>query len=191
MEDSPPEEKPSFSLLYSSKKDVWANVACIAVYVDRFAKRMGIETLQTDPQALTSVGAALVSPDFPHKDGIEKASPFKKAANFFVWFVAQRPIIDEIPADLIGEDLAGISNHQNAIFAYHLAVDCLHGATLYRGEENVAFTLSNRIKVSYHFFRDFVEAYSSTVPHQDFRKVSLLFESLAYKANDASYPEVI
>ena len=131
-----------------------------------------------------------MSPDFPHKDGLEKASPFKKAANFYVWFVAQRPIIDELPSAIIGSDLASLSNHQNAIFAYHLAVDCLHGATLYRnGDDPVV--LKNRIKVSYHFFRDFVEAFGTAVPQHDFKKVSLLFEQLAYKVNEASYPEVL
>ncbi len=181
----------SFNILYHEGVDVTANLYSIAVYVDSFAKQLGLKELQIDPQALTSVAAALLRPDFPHTDGIEKASPFKKAANFFVWFVAQKPILDELPVSLIGEELNGIPNHQNVIFAYHMAVDCLHGAKIHRKTGEI-IELATKIKVSMHFFRDFVEAFSSAVPAYHFKIVSLLFEQLAYKGNKAaSYTEVV
>jgi hypothetical protein len=141
--------------------------------------------------AFNAVAAALVRPDFPHADGLEKASPFKKAANFFVWFVASRPIVEEMPANLIGKELNSIPNHQNVIFAYHMAVDCLHGAKLYR-KDGETIELTKKIKVSMHFFRDFVEAFSSAAPQYHFKIVSLLFEQLAYKDNrTASYPKIV
>jgi len=136
------------------------------------------------------VAAALSRPDFPHKDGIAKASPFKKAANFFVWFVASKPILDEFPETIITKELKAIPNHQNVILAYHMAVDCLHGAELHK--DGRVMVLSHKIKVSHHFFHDFVEAYSCATPSSDFKAASLLFEQLAYKVNpDAPYPETI
>jgi len=169
---------------------VWSNLSSIAVYIDRFAKKLGIPELRVDSEKLTSVAGVLVRPDFPHADGLEQASPFKKAAYFFVWFVGERPILDGLKPEILGGDITGIPNHQNVIFAYHLAVDCLEGARIFRQDgQNVELT--NRIKVSYHFYRDFVEAFSSTVPEDDFKKVSLLFEQLAYRDNDASYPQSI
>lgn len=184
----------SFDILYRPGGNVHANVASMVVYIDKFAKELGLTELQVDASKLNAVASALIRPDFPHEDGLDKASPFKKAANFFVWFVAEKPILDELPPDSIGEDLAGLPNHQNAILAYHLAIDCLHGAIIYRGEGGSVeeITLDSRIKVSYHFFRDFIEAYAQSVPSQDFKKVSLLFEQLAYRLNDsASYELVI
>lgn len=171
-----------------------SNLVSIAVYVDAFAEGLGMKELRIDPRGMNAVAAALTRPDFPHADGLDKASPFKKAANFFVWFVAEKPIVDELPDDVIGADIKSISNYQNVIFAYQMAIDCLHGAKLYRKEngEEVEITLSNKIKVSRHFFGDFVEAFSAANPQQHFKVVSLLFEQLCYKVNpQAAYPEII
>lgn len=180
----------SFKILYQEGNNVQSNLVSVAVYIDSFAKNLGLEELSIDPQKLTTVAAALVRPDFPHVDGLEKASPFKKAANFFVWFVAARPILSELPEALIGKDLKSIPNHQNVIFAYHMAIDCLHGAQLHRKDK--IEPLSVKIKVSQHFFIDFVEAFSAAAPVTHFQIASLLFEQLAYKYNkDASYPETI
>src|SRR4051794_26270879 len=122
----------SFKILYQDGNDVTANLFSIAVYVNSFAKALGLTELNVNPAGFRSVAAALARPDFPHREGLEKASPFKKAANFFVWFVASRPIQDELPLSLIGPELRSIQNHQNVIFAYHMAIDCLTGAELHK-----------------------------------------------------------
>lgn len=180
----------AFNILYNKSGDVNLNTASIAVFMDSFAQGMGIEKLQIDLDALTHVAAALQRPDFPHADGVEKASPFKKAANFFVWFIAHKPIISELPTVIVG-DLNTIPNHQNAIFAYHLAVSCLLGAKIHYADGTVK-VLTNPIKVSFHFFRDLVEAFSAASHVHHFKVASLLFEQLSYKANpDTAYPEII
>jgi hypothetical protein len=180
----------SFKILYEEGRDISASLFSIAVYVNSFAKGLGLTDLNVNPTAFHSITSALARPDFPHKDGVEKASPFKKSANFFVWFVAERPILDELPSSIISPELKSIPNHQNVIFAYHMAIDCLHGAELQKNG-SVA-VLKNKIKVSGHFFNDFVHAYSCATPQADFKPISLLFEQLAYKWNPgASYDEVI
>jgi hypothetical protein len=180
----------SFKILYQEGATVGVTLYTIAIYVNSFAKSLGINELNVNPNAFQEVASALLRPDFPHKDGIEKASPFKKAANFFVWFVAAKPILDEFPDSIITSDLKRIVNHQNVILAYHMAVDCLHGAQLHKNGGRI--TLDRKIRVSQHFFHDFVEAYSAATPVSDFKQVSLLFEQLAYKANPgASYEEII
>ena len=178
----------SFRILYQEGRSLQAEVASMAVYVNAFARNLGIAELNVNPNAFNQVAAALVRPDFPHKEGLEKASPFKKAANFFVWFVAARPIIDELSTDIITPELKSIPNHQNVIFAYYMAVDCLHGADLHKNGHVIK--LENKIRVSKHFFTDFVETYSASVPMVHYKPASLLFEQLAYKANPkAPYPE--
>lgn len=186
----------SFSILYpdgsSREATLVHNLYSLATYMDRLAVGMGIQQLNIDPARLTRVVGALATPDFPHRDGIGKASPFKKAAHFFVYFVAEKPIMDELFN--LNDQIRGIDNHQNVIFAYQMAVDCLHGATLQKKENGneVSVTLSNKIRVSEHFFMDFVEAHSACVPRDDFKPVSLLFEQLAYRANpNASYDLVV
>ncbi len=180
----------SFKLLYQEGLTQGQHLACLAVYVDAFAKGLGLKELNVDPVAFNQVVGGLIRPDFPHRDGVAKASPFKKAANFFVWFVASKPILDPLPESIINPELRGIQNHQNVIIAYHMAVDCLHNAELYKGEAIVK--LEKKIRVSNHFFQDFVEAYSAATPSNDFKSVSLMFEQLAYKANPTvPYPENI
>jgi hypothetical protein len=180
----------SFGILYNRGAERSRDIYNIAVYLDAFAKKLGIDSLQTDLNALNAVVNALASPDFPHVDGMEKASPFKKAAHFFVCFVAAKPVIDPMPESIISSSLRNIPNHQNVIFAYHITTDVLHKAILYKN--GTAVLLNNRIKVSRHFFIDFVEAFSAAVPVHHFKIASLLFEQLCYKANPGvSYPETV
>jgi len=37
--------------------------------------------------------------DFPHDDGLEKASPFKKAATFACFFISEKPVLDSLNTD--------------------------------------------------------------------------------------------
>ncbi len=165
----------SFKILYQDG-NVAANLYSIAAYVDAFAEALGLKELNVNPIAFSAVAAALGRPDFPHRDGVEKASPFKKAANFFVWFVAEKPIIDDLPPTIIPPELKSITNYQNAIFAYHMAIDCLHGAELHKNGKIVI--LKNKIRCSSHFFYDFIDTYSAAVPSVHFKPLSLLFEPL-------------
>jgi hypothetical protein len=163
----------------------------LATYVDAFADGLGIERLNVNDDSLLDVAGALATApaSFPHAAGWNQASPFKKAAYFFVWFVSQKPIIDALPSSLFSDKFRGIENHQNACFAFFHAVDALEGASLTK-DSNQVVVLENRIHVSKHWFMDFVEAFSGAVPVYHFKIVSLLFEQLAYKVNpDASYPE--
>jgi hypothetical protein len=52
--------------------------------------------------------------------------------------------------------------------------------------------LRNKIKVSAHFYYDTIHAISNIKDDTSFHFISLLYESLAYKANRrACYPEVL
>ncbi|MFZ4779675.1 MAG: hypothetical protein ACOYM3_30310 [Terrimicrobiaceae bacterium] len=185
----------SFNILYQEGGDVQSHLSSLSVYLDSCAKGMGIERLRVDPSKLTAVATALLRPDFPHVDGLEKASPFKKAANVFVWFVAERPVIDSLPVEIAGTKLTSLANHQNVVMAWKMCTRCLRDAKLYKtdekGNEDVV-VLSEPIRVSKHFFCDFVDAFSAAAPAQHFHIMSLIFEQLAYKSNNtASYPETV
>ena len=102
-------------------------------------------------------------------------------------FVVHHPIITSL--DAFGNEF---KNSQNEIFAYMIAVRFLHGASLKcpsRGD----IELVNKIRVSFHFWRDLVFALSDCRPSNDhFNFLSLLFESLAYQANpNACYDRVV
>ena len=119
--------------------------------------------------------------DFPHKDGYEKASAFKKLANFMVHFIAERPLPKPFPRALVGDGLSDIDNHQNAIIAFNLAIKALEGAVIHRQDSDV--TLSNPIQLSKHSYTDIICALSRTSPTTGFQLVTVLLEQLAYKTN--------
>ena len=120
--------------------------------------------------------------DFPHREGMAKASPFKKAANFACYWAASKPITME------PEPFPNV----NAYFALMVAVRSLRDARLDGHEDADSRTLTNRIALSKHSLIDITEALSTAVPNQSFKLVSVLFEQMAYKTNpNCQYPNVL
>ena len=160
--------------------------AVLMVFINDFAKSLGIKSLNFNFDKCHAAIMAMER-DFPHSDGMENASPFKKAATFVTYFVGERPILEAFPKEAIGS-LADISNHQNAIIAYEYAVEMLHDAKIMRSD-GLSVVLKNPIRVSLHSYKDIIEALSSLAPATHFKLVSVFFEQLAYRSNpEASYP---
>ncbi len=174
----------AFSLLYSDVDDIG-----LFSYVDALAERLGMQHLDVDPGGC--IGAlASMKREFPHTDGMDKASPFKMVAHFATHFVAASPILEGILSAEFGE-ISKLPNHQNAIIAYEIGADSLHGAEIIRGDGS-KIILENRIHLSKHSYCDVIDALGILVPVNHFKLVSVLFEQLAYRANpDASYELVM
>ena len=84
-----------------------------------------------------------------------------------------------------------LGTHQNAVIAYALSVDALHGAVI-NCEKRGQLVIRNRIVVSYHFWRDFIVSLSSCRPMEHFSLVALTFEALVYQTNpEIAYPEKV
>lgn len=157
--------------------------------IDGFSEGLGISGLAIDADSLDSV-IRNMRHDFPAQGGVEMASPFKKAANFLCWFVSLRPIQNPIPASKLGEDIATMPNHQNAVIGLHIAFDSLVDATIYRDDRKI--TLGNRIKLSAHSYTDTVQACCNLQPQSHFHIAQVLLEQMSYRANpDASYELVV
>ena len=109
--------------------------------------------------------------DFPHVGGLAAASPFKKAANFVVNWVAVSPI---------GSDDLDFANER---FALMVAAISLHGAELHGTGDHPPRTLANPIELSQHSMLDIMDALSETTPQTGFKLVSVLLEQIAYKTN--------
>ena len=122
--------------------------------------------------------------DFP--GGLDKASPFKRAANFVCYFVARKPIETSLP-DHFGPYLTDIRNHANAYIAFLLAVQSLHEAELEWCDGSI-HKLCKRIEFSRHSLIDIVDALAAATPVTSFKLVSVLLEQMAYKTNpDCQY----
>ena len=76
------------------------DVSNILAFIDGFSEKYnlnigGATQMGVDVITLETVARVINDPkSFPHNDGIEKASAFKKVAHFMVWFVSERPIIN-------------------------------------------------------------------------------------------------
>jgi hypothetical protein len=178
---------PKYNFLYSGNARTDALTICD--YVDEYYSQLQAgEVFINIPVLIEVVNSSLNN--FPHPSGCGDSSPFKKAAAFTTNFVAARPIVTPINSpQFTSGPLKDLSNHQNAIIAFDLCVDALHGAKLQREDKEVI--LANRISVSLHYWKDMITALSMCSTTNHFPCVSLMYEALAYQTNpDASYPKV-
>lgn len=171
-------------MLYQA--DEISDLTNVLAAIDGFAEGFGLSALSVDVVAIEAILRGMRQ-DFPAQGGSSAASPFKKAANFLCYFVTERPVKNPFPAEIIGDDIARVSNHQNAMVALHIAVDALHNATIHRADG--AITLSARILMSKHSYVDAVQALSNIQPSSHFHLVSVFLEQVCYRFNPtASYP---
>lgn len=165
-----------------------ADVVGLLQYINEFTKELGLVDVQVDDVACTSVlnGMKL---DFPHVDGIEQASVFKKLGNFLTYFIAEAPIKSSFPVEKIGENLAKIRNHQNAIVGLHLVLDSLHNASICSGDTEKI--IQNRVKISQHSYVDIINAINTVTPRDHYHLVTVLLEQMVYKDNPELQYELI
>lgn len=164
---------------------VYSDVTNILTFITSYFAQFGVSDHRVDVQAIESV-VRNMRRDFPHVGGLEEASPFKKAANFVCWFVAEKPVGTPLPADKVGKDL---SRNTNAVLALSIAIESLHEAVLKWRRDGSEHVLKNRITLSKHSFVDIVEALAAGSPITSFKFVSVLLEQMAYKTNpDCQYP---
>lgn len=159
-------------------------------YVNNITKAFGLTDIEIDENAFDKI-VNKINGDFPHSDGVEQASIFKKAAYFLTHFISSKPIITEFKPEhkfiIGGYDLSRIKNAQNAAVGYLFAIDLLHGAVIHR-EDGSKRTLDNRIGISAHSFIDIIDTLSNITIEHHWKFVSVFLEQLAYKDNpDASY----
>ncbi len=163
-----------------------------ALWANDFVEGFGIEGVAFDQNAGFKFVTNLQQTDFPLVEGFEKASPFKKAANMYVYLHNLSPFHGaRIPEEAVGEHLAGFPHTATTLVGFSMVQECLHGATLYRNGEEEPTIIEAPINISKHFFADLVEASRGITPSSHFKTFSLLFEALAYEANPGlSYPKV-
>lgn len=178
-----------FNILGTSREEnVYYDLRNLLSFIDSFCDELGFKSFQIDKNKLVGL-LHLIRENFPHKDGIENANPFKKIAYFIVNFIAERPMETSFKDDfkINNIQLNTINNHQNAIIAYAIAVESLVNAEIFRpsGEK---IKMTNKIKVSKHSYVDIIDALSGVTPSEHFKIIAVLFEQLAYRANPyASY----
>ena len=167
--------------------DTNAEFRKIATFINDFTVTLGIPEVRLDGRKLQSVVEGMHY-DFPHVDGEEVASVFKKVANFVCYFVASAPISGRVPENY-SKDLNGIDNSLTAVLAFAIASKMLHEAEITWTTDGTNHILTNQIEVSKHSYVDIIDALSSITPINHFKIVAVFFEQLAYKANpECQYP---
>lgn len=153
--------------------------------LDGFSEGFGLSDLTVDIDKVEAILKGMRQ-DFPAQGGSAAASPFKKAANFLCYFVAEGPVKNPFSASTVGGEIGRINNHQNAMAGLHIAIDALHNATIHR--KDGAVTLSGRIQLSKHSYVDTIQALAKIQPISHFHLVSVFLEQLCYRFNpNASY----
>lgn len=177
----------SFELLYSD--DDFRALGTFLVWTNDFLEGMGVTKCRINQEKALEFVTNLRKEDFPASGGFEKASPFKKAANIYVWLHTLNPFIESLPTSIVGDLLAGHRHSTASLVGFALVQRCLLGAELKKNGEVVK--IAKPINISLHFFRDLVEASDCLIPHTHFKLCSVLFESMVFEANpDLSYDKV-
>lgn len=171
-------------ILYNT--DDLLDAVIVLEFIDAYTYELGVRPAFVDGNIVMSV-VNECKRDFPHKDGLDKASAFKQAAHFVCYFISKKPILDPFPVGIIGEQLAEIPNHQNAIVAFAIAETALNNSMIRRKDGDIQ--IKNPIRYSRHSYIDIIEALSEITPSPHFKLTTVLFEQLVYKSNPGcQYP---
>lgn len=160
-------------------QDAGQDYTNILRHINDATHAMGIRNVQIDTRALWGVCMSMRT-GFPHVDGLDKASSFKKVANFVACFLAILPIKTPVPQSMKLGALE--SPNLNAIIAFDIAVACLNASTIHR--KDGSFPLRHPISLSDHSYIDIIDALSKGVtPHDHYKLLAVFFEQLTYKCN--------
>lgn len=176
----------SYNILFNN--DPFIDHLCALTYINELTKNFSEKRVLIDDTSLFSVLTEMQM-EFPHIDGLDKASAFKKAGRFLTAFIAESPIKSSFDADKIGEDLSQLSNHANIMVGLQIAIDSLDGASVCRNGDN-PITLQ-RIAVSKHTYIDLIEALHSVTLQSHYKIITVLLEQLVYKTNPNAQYEVL
>lgn len=166
--------------------DVSLDTVGVLKFINEFTKSLGVENVVINDDLLVSILRGMQI-DFPHIDGLEKASVFKQLANFVTFFISERPILTPFQATAVGSEIAKIPNHQNTMVAFQIALANLHKSCIQNGDGET-LTIENPVLLSKHSYIDILDALHDATPSTHFKMVTVLLEQLAYKNNpEAQY----
>ena len=153
-------------------------------FISRFYTTLGERNVRVDVEALEGVLTG-IREHLDADNGVDAASPFKKAATFVCHFVEACPVKTRLPrASALARAIrqaTGSRPDQNAVIALRIAMESLHGATV-RRTDGLTVELSRRLDLSKHSYVDIVDALSEATPAH-YKYVAVLLEQLAYKTN--------
>lgn len=162
-------------------KDIHQDRDNIIRHIDDFFRALGVSGMHLDSSEVLSVCIRMRS-KFPYKGGIDKASVFKKAANFVSHFLELKPIKSQLPngykiGDMIDFDI-------NAVIALDIAIICLTDSSITQSNGNVV-TINEPIYISDHSYADIIEALSNPDMKQEthYDLIRVLLEQITYKTN--------
>lgn len=172
------------TLIYT--EDVYTDFRNLLDFINAYSKQPGHYPVDTDQ--LWSVCTGMRA-DFPHLDGMEKSSAFKKVSNFLVYFMAEKPIKETTIT--LGSNGEQVVVDSNAVIGLHIAIVCLNNSTII-GKDGSSKPLKNRIYISDHSYCDMIQIISKGLtPQIHFHLICVYLEQLVYKCNpDLEYPEM-
>ncbi len=154
----------------------------ILAYIDEYALKLSIDQLQINIEEMKKVIEGMRFP-FPHVDGIEDASAFKKVSNFLSWFLALKPIKTQLPKYIFSKELPECDI--NAVIAFDISLIALERSIIHQKKGNGDFVVSNPIFLSEHSYLDILEALNEdNIKPETHQKIfSVFLEQLVYKTN--------
>jgi hypothetical protein len=162
-----------------------------------------VKSIEIDQIALHLLAESLCASrrNFPYLGGFDKASPFKKVAEFAIHFIEHAPILSFEPSFKMNADLQRRKNYASVWYALTAVVTKLHGAIINRKDLG-SIQLHEPIRWSNHTLLDLYETLdgyndihaassgalaqqaAQRLHHQRYQLFTLLIEQSAYRTND-------
>lgn len=165
------------------------DIVVIGTFSNRYYAKLGIDFKPSWSKFYTVFDR--MSSILSKNTSIKSPSVFKRCSAFTIAFVQVAPLKQSFEKR-IDKQLASTNNHQNSIVAFAYARQCLANAQ-FQHPPGKTVVLNNKIKLSRHYYCDLIHAISAIEDNaSDFHLLSLIYESLSYRANPtASDPETV
>jgi len=157
------------------------DVISILTFIDEFTSEIGVQGVQINSHDIKTICVEMRA-EFPHVDGLSKASVFKKMANFVAHFLSYSPIKTGFPENAI----KGYSGRfdPNAVIALDMAIRCIQGSHI-KGNNGNSKCVEHPIYLSDHSYSDIIFSLSQgdIKPKSHYHLLAVFFEQLTYKSN--------
>lgn len=181
-----------YNMLYKGSKEeqTITFLSILEAFTDSFIHGdvTQVETIKVDSAIVDTLIYAINESEFPHIDGLDASSAFKKASHLITYIIEMQPITGVIFKDEIDNhySFTHVLNdfNPNAVFALHLGISLINNHEMDKGNGEKVQP-SDVIAVTEHSYYDILGALSesSISPSMHYSLIALLLEQMFYKTN--------
>lgn len=180
MIDIPTKKSGDFFDSGNTGRDIMADVCNLFKFCNGFYTTLGLSPEISKAKLFATLDAYQT---ILKNVNITRPSVFKLSTALTIAFILKSPLDQPLSSDKLDPKLTKIRNHQNALVPFEYCRYILCGAKINHPKRG-DIELKKRIKLSKHFKIDLIHSIAAiNRDGANFHLLSLIYESLCYKAN--------